>query len=101
LKKFVAASVASLALLGAGITSYAVAAPGPNGNNNHGLCTAYFNGSQTGMSNKQQAAPFVALQQAADDGNSNTSPQQDVWTWCNDTTNNPKGIGGTPTNPNG
>jgi hypothetical protein len=98
-KVIVAGFVAALTALGAGAAL--AQGPGPNGHNNHGLCTAYFNGSATGQAHKQNAGPFQALEAAADDGNSNTTPQQDVWNWCNDTTNNPKGIGGTPTNPNG
>lgn len=100
MKKVIASAIAAVALAG-GTAVMASAAPGPNGHNNHGLCTAYFNGSATGQAHKHDAGPFVALEQAADDGNSNTSPEQDVWTWCNDTANNPKGIGGNPTNPNG
>ncbi|HET7652152.1 MAG TPA: hypothetical protein VFK42_03885 [Acidimicrobiales bacterium] len=98
MKKLLAAGAMGLLLAGGSLTG-ALAAPGPNGHNNHGLCTAYFNGSDTGRAHKHQAGPFQALQQAADDGDSNTSPEQDVWNWCNDATNNPKGIGGNPTPP--
>jgi hypothetical protein len=58
---FVATLVISLALL-AGAAS---AAPGPNGHNNHGLCTAYFAGSDNGQSHKHKAGPFVGLEDAA------------------------------------
>ncbi|HVE92486.1 MAG TPA: hypothetical protein VNE62_09350 [Actinomycetota bacterium] len=40
--------------------------PGPNGNNTHGLCTAYFNGSETGQANKRKAPPFQGLERAAE-----------------------------------
>lgn len=98
MKKLLAAGALGLLLAGGSLTA-ALAAPGPNGHNNHGLCTAYFNGSDTGQAHKRQAGPFQALEQTADDGDSNTSPAQDVWNWCNDTANNAKGIGGNPTPP--
>jgi hypothetical protein len=102
LKKFlIATAIATLVTTGAGIGIGQAKGPGPNGSNNHGLCTAYFNGSQNGQDHKHQAGPFQALEAAADDGNSSTSPEQDVWNWCNDTTNNPKGVGGNPTPPSG
>jgi len=101
-KRFlIAAALATLVTAGAGLgISQAAGGPGPNGSNNHGLCTAYFNGSDQGRANKHNAGPFQALEDTADDGNSNTSPEQDVWAWCTDATNNPKGIGGNPTDPN-
>jgi len=102
LKKFlISAALATLVTAGAGLgISQAAGSPGPgHGGNAHGLCTAYFNGSDTGRAHKHQAGPFQALEQAASDGNSNTSPEQDVYNWCMDTTNNPKGIGGNPTPP--
>ena len=40
--------------------------PGPNGNNNYGLCKAYGSGSQEGQTQKQaNGAAFVALENAA------------------------------------
>jgi len=47
------------------LAASAFAKPGPNGHNNHGLCTAYFAGSATGQSHKHAAGPFVALEDAA------------------------------------
>jgi len=41
------------------------AGPGPNGNNNHGLCTAYFNGQKNGHDNGSPR-PFAALEAAAE-----------------------------------
>jgi hypothetical protein len=59
--------VGGLALLLSTTAGAALAAPGPNGHNNHGLCTTYFNGSETGQAHKRQAGPFQALEQAASD----------------------------------
>jgi hypothetical protein len=96
-----------------GVTGYAVADPGPNGSNNHGLCTAFFNGSENGQANKRNAPPFVALAREVgenngvdDDGDGQTDESGEmagpeaVWDWCMDPANNPKGIGGNPDNPN-
>jgi hypothetical protein len=62
--KGVLCSVTGLAafVLAGGI---AMAAPGPNGHNNFGLCRAYFAGSDNGQSHKHKAGPFVALEDAA------------------------------------
>lgn len=94
-----ALSFIGVALLAGGA---AVADPGPNGSNNHGLCTAYFNGSANGQSNKRKAGPFAALEQTAGDADGNGTPNEptDVWAWCNLLENNPKGIGGQPDDPN-
>ena len=110
MKKVLVIAIGLLGLLG-GAVGVATAAPGPNGNNNHGLCTAYFNGSETGRANKHKAGPFVALENAAEarDGKDNDEDGQTdeadevaraVWDWCSDPTNNPKGIGGNPDDPN-
>lgn len=75
--------------------------PGPNGANNHGLCTAYFNGSDTGREHKHNAGPFVALEKAAVDGGyqdeDGESVEHAVMDFCNATDS--KGIGGNPTLP--
>ena len=105
-----------LALLVAVVSAVAGASfadPGPNGSNNHGLCTAYFNGSATGQSHKRNAPPFVALALEVgenngvdDDGDGDTDEEgemagpSEVWEWCNDPGNNPKGVGGNPDDPN-
>lgn len=94
-------------------TGLATADPGPNGSNNHGLCTAYFNGSATGQSHKRNAPPFVALARevgnsdgvdndgdgSTDEGDEIAGPEG-IWDWCNNPENNPKGIGGQPDDPN-
>lgn len=99
-----------LALIATGLS---FADPGPNGSNNHGLCTAYFNGSATGQEHKRNAPPFVALAREVgnsdgmdndgdgqtDEGDEMAGPEG-IWDWCNDPENNPKGIGGQPDDPN-
>lgn len=87
--KLAAAAVAAFAVAAA---APAVAEPGPNGHNNHGLCTAYFNGSDQGKENKREAGPFAALEEAADDGDDSTSPEEDVRVFCEGL------IGGKPEN---
>ena len=72
--------------------------PGPNGNNNHGLCTALFNGSDQGRANKQNAGPFAALIAQSPDGPSDSDSTggslSDAWDWCQQ-----YGVGGNPTPP--
>jgi hypothetical protein len=105
LKKLLAALVAAAAF--GGIVNVAVAEPGPNGSNNHGLCTAYFNGSANGRAHKQEAGPFVALMMAAansdgvdndDDGDTDegdeTTGAEGVFDYCTEF-----GIGGNPDDP--
>jgi hypothetical protein len=88
-------SAFAIALGGAAV---ATGAPGPNDSNNHGLCTALFNGSQQGQENKQQAGPFATLISEAVDGPSDEDDQggslTDAWDWCQ-----AFGIGGQPDDP--
>lgn len=63
-RRAIAALAAAVVLTGAG-AGPVMAAAGPRGHNNRGLCTAYFNGSQRGRENKRRAKPFVALEKAA------------------------------------
>lgn len=67
---------AAVALLVAGGAGIASADPGPNGNNNFGLCTAYFAGSDKGKEQKRKAPPFQALEEAAEESD------QSVEEWC-------------------
>lgn len=64
--KLGASLIAALMMMGLFGVANATADPGPNGNNDKGLCTAYFNGSDTGRANKRGAPPFVALEEAAE-----------------------------------
>lgn len=63
--KLGASLIAALMMMGLFGAASATADPGPNGNNDKGLCTAYFNGSDTGRANKRGAPPFVALEATA------------------------------------
>lgn len=77
-----AALMGAAALITGGAVGAAVADPGPHhGNNKHGLCTAYFNGSDKGMEKKRNAPPFLALVKAAEEAhpnNKDTNPDNDV-----------------------
>lgn len=66
--KLGASLVAALMMMGMFGVSSATAATGPdaNGPAKKGLCTAYFNGSDTGRANKRSAPPFQNLQAAAE-----------------------------------
>ena len=70
---------------------------GPNGKNDHGLCTAYFNGQKKGHEGGSPR-PFEALEQEADKeengGNADgVGTPQEVYDFC---INVDKGIGGNP-----
>jgi len=84
-----------------------------NDGNTHGRCTSYFNGSENGQDHKREAGPFTAFAQyvGENDGRDNdgddatdeegeVASEIDIWDWCMDPTNNPKGIGGQPDDPN-
>ncbi|MFZ6005395.1 MAG: hypothetical protein ACOYXM_15840 [Actinomycetota bacterium] len=84
LKARLAAVFAAALVLSAGAVGFAQAEPGPNGHNNHGLCTAYYNGSPNGQEHKRKAGPFVALEEAADqagDGDG-TATAEEVASFC-------------------
>ncbi len=49
----------------------------------YGLCTAYFNGQGGENGNKNNAPPFAALEEAADDGDEETD--DDVAEYCSGT----------------
>jgi hypothetical protein len=84
MKKRLAVATATLMFvgLGAGIVQ---AAPGPNGRNDHGLCTAYFNGQKKGHDKNGSPGPFAALEDA------NDNDIQAIFDYCNTV-----GIGGNP-----
>lgn len=66
MRKMIATGFTALVLAGGG-AGVALAAPGPNGHNTFGLCTAYFAGSEKGQEQKHKAPPFRALADAAED----------------------------------
>jgi hypothetical protein len=63
----------------------AQAQPGPNGKNNHGLCTAYFNGQKKGHTKHGSPPPFAALEAAAEEA------EMSIYEYCSQF-----GIGGNP-----
>jgi hypothetical protein len=74
----ISAAVLVLGLAGAGVSlaDPGDGGPGPNGSNNHGLCTAY---AHNGGGNSHNAPPFAQLEEDADaagDGNGTASPQE-------------------------
>ena len=85
-----------LAASAAGVSPVS-AEPGPNGNNEHGLCTAYFNGQKNGHDKHGSPGSFAALEDDAEDDGSNedkeneTQISDDVFEFCDDF-----GIGGNP-----
>ena len=105
LKKLLVALVATLAALG--FANFAQAEPGPNGNNDHGLCTAYFNGQKNGHGEGEdqtnQPPPFQGLEDTSreytdndkadndDDGqvdedgeNESLTDAENIFNYCND-----------------
>jgi hypothetical protein len=119
MKRAIAVVIGVLAMLGAaaGISS---AAPGPHGKNDHGLCTAYFNGQKNGHDKKDEdPKPFESLERAGedytdndgvdndrdekidegkntsspdDDESNDLTPQENIYNFCSNTTI----IGGNP-----
>jgi hypothetical protein len=104
-KKLLVALVATLAALG--FANFVHADPGPNGNNDHGLCTAYFNGQKNGHGEGEdqshQPPPFQGLEDASrtytdndgedndhdgqtDEPGENTSltDAENIFNYCND-----------------
>ena len=102
--------ILGLAVLGALLGSGLAKADPPS--NTHGMCTAYFNGSQNGQDHKRQSDAFTQFASYVgdndgvdndgdgdvDEGGEIASPV-DIWNYCDNAANNPKGIGGQPTNP--
>ena len=85
MKKRLAVAAAALMFAGLG-ASVVQAAPGPNDKNNHGLCTAYFNGQKEGHNKggKASPAPFAALE--------GERTLQEIFDFCGGA----EGIGGNP-----
>ena len=102
MRKLIIGALSAL-LMVLGVVSGAQAAPpedkgpGPNGNNNHGLCTAYFNGQKNGHEEGNGPGPFGALEdEATDDGENEDLEDEmqvsdDVFEYCDE-----YGIGGNP-----
>ena len=98
--KLGASLIAALMMMGLFGAANATAAPGPNGNNDKGLCTAYFNGQKNGHDKHGSPGPFAALEDAADeedgdegaDSGDRFETAADVFQFCDGM------IGGNPTN---
>ena len=62
--------------------------PGPNGHNNKGLCTAYFNGQKNGHQEGEGPGPFGALEDESTDSGENEDLEDeqqvsdDVFEFC-------------------
>lgn len=108
LRKLLVAALLAIAAVGSGVS--ALADHGEPQKNEHGMCTAYFNGSENGQENKRKTGPFQAFESWVGendhvDNNGNNEVDEegedadavDVWNYCNQTA---KGIGGTPDDPN-
>jgi len=104
MKKILATLGAALMMMGLFGVASATAEPGPNGSNNKGLCTAYFNGQKNGHNKdgKDAPPPFLALEERADEadgdedadsGSGSLETAGDVFGYCQEF-----GIGGNPTN---
>ena len=107
MKKVIAIAIGVLGLL-AGAIGISNAEPGPNGLNDHGLCTAYFNGQKVGHNgagpeDPDDPPPFQGLEDASreytdndgedndndgqtdEDGeNTSLSSAENVFNYCND-----------------
>lgn len=69
MKRIIAVAIGVLAMFGAAI-GISNAEPGPNGLNDHGLCTAYFNGQKVGHGpgeDTDDPPPFQGLEDAGED----------------------------------
>lgn len=89
MKRMIAVLFGTTMLLAAFAVTSASADPGPNGNNDKGLCTAYFNGQKTGHDKQaendgESPGPFGALEQTARDAVEDTEAEIAtlVYTWC-------------------
>lgn len=103
--KLGASLIAALMMMGLFGVSQATAEPGPNGSNEKGLCTAYFNGQKNGHDQdgdgRSDPGPFGALEDDAEEQDNATPGNEDlegetpiysdVFEFCNKF-----GIGGQP-----
>ena len=68
MRKLIIGALGALLMI-LGFVGGAQAEPGPNGNNDHGLCTAYFNGQKNGHGHGEdqdnQPPPFQGLEDAS------------------------------------
>lgn len=79
-KSLLAAVVAVVTMFGLGGAFAASAEPGPNGKNDHGLCTAYFNGQKVGHGpgeDTDDPPPFQGLQETGEQWTGNDGEDND------------------------
>jgi hypothetical protein len=98
-----AITTVSAVLMVLGFVAGAQAEPGPNGENDHGLCTAFFNGQKNGHDKNGNPGPFAALVETGEaytdndgvdndrdgevdeeDEHSSLSDAENVFNYCND-----------------
>ena len=87
MKKFlIATALAALVTAGAGMgISQAKGGGNGQGNSDHGLCTAYFNGQKNGWAKNGTPPPFQNLETRADQSagnNDGTATTQEVADFC-------------------
>lgn len=76
-RKLITLAIASLMAFGStAAISVAGEGPGPNGKNDKGLCTAYFNGQKKGHDKHGSPGPFATLEATAE------AADQTVYEWC-------------------
>lgn len=98
--KLGASLIAALMMMGLFGAASATADPGPNGKNDKGLCTAYFNGQKKGHDKHGSPGPFAVLEEAAgaEDGDGRDDIATMVNQWCMTMAGDGSGvdIGGNP-----
>jgi hypothetical protein len=81
-KRIAAATMAASLFVGAGL---GIATADEGTKNDHGICTAYFNGQKSGHDKKAEPGPFAELEETGD--------IQAIYDYCSGLE---KGIGGSP-----
>jgi hypothetical protein len=80
-KKLLAAGALGLLLAGGSLTA-ALAAPGPNGHNDHGLCTAAQSGKKNGWTDGNLPGPFAGAPDGDDEGDAPGGRQDFIDAFC-------------------
>ena len=89
MRRLLAVLFGTATLLGGVGLPMALAQPGPNGHNNKGLCTAYFNGQKKGHEEGNGPGPFGVLEDESEDSGENEDLEDelqisdDVFEFCN------------------
>lgn len=77
MKKLLAAGALGLLLAGGTVTGALAQGPGPNGNNDHGLCTAAQSGNKKGWKDGALPAPFAGAVDGDTDSDSDPGSRTD------------------------